>query len=385
MARTINKPGLLSADMGQVCATMWQWWRKELLGLLPPGLRQWLRQDDRRLILRPQGNMLLLASAADPLHPLREIPLDAETPDARAIQESLRPLRFDTAAVQLPPGMVLKRTVSLPVSAKNSLHTILGYQMASLTPWPQEQVYFGWHLQDTAGPMLHLTLYVCPRHKADPIIRPLEQLGFPIHHLLSDEGLLIKGFFAAPAPEGWRHKMRSPLPWLGLLTLAALALTLWLPLHFLSQEVAILETMAENERSKALQAAAIQQQLERLRAETVFLAKQRSRQPPVFMVIEDLAEHLPLDAWVYMMRQSGSEVVIWGMATSAKDVLVAMKKSRYWQHATFEAPAVEDNARDKERFQLRTLLARSPGTAQDDPTHGNGLSNDALDEEGLEP
>lgn len=374
-------------DMGQVLSTWWQWWRKELLELLPPGLRQWLHQDNRRLILRPRGNTLQLAAAADPLHPLREIPLDDGTPDAHAIQESLRPFGLDATAiaVQLPPDMVLKRAVSLPASARNSLHTILGYQMASLTPWPQEQVYFGWHLHDTAGPLLHLTLYVCPRTKADPVIQPLEQLGFQLHDLLSDEGLLIKDFFAAMEPVNWRQKLRSPLPWLGLLTLATLALTLWLPLHFMSRELAILETQSQRERAQALEASAIRQQLEQIKTETAFLAKRRSRQPPVFMVIEDLALHLPLDAWVYMMRQSGSEVVIWGMAASAKDVLAAMKKSRYWQHATFETPAVEDNSRDKERFQLRALLGRSPAATQDNPINGDGLSNDALDEEGLEP
>jgi general secretion pathway protein L len=386
MARTINKSGLLSMDMGQVFTTWWRWWRKELHGLLPAGIRQWLQQADRRLILRLQGNVLQLVTTTDPSHPLQELALE-DAPEPQAIHEHLRRHRLEKApvALQLPAGMVLRRAVSLPASARNNLRTILGYQMASLTPWSQEQVHFGWHLADTAGPMLHLTLYVCPRNKAEPVIQAMDRLGFQAHDLFTDEGLLIKDFLAPSTPASWRQRLRSPLLWLGVLTSILLALTLWLPLHFMSSELAILEARSQRLRAQALEASATRQQLEQIRTETAFLAKRRSRQPPVFMVIEDLADHLPLDAWVYMMRQSGSEAAIWGMAASAKEVLAAMKKSRYWQHAAFEAPAVEDDARNTERFQLRAALVSSGTATQGQTLSDNGLS-DALDEEeGLEP
>lgn len=374
-------------DMGQAFTTWWRWWRKELQDLLPAGMRQWLQQADRRLILRLQGNVLQLATTTDPLHTLQELALE-DTLGPQAIHGHLRHHRLENAAValQLPAGMVLRRGVSLPASARNNLRTILGYQMASLTPWSQEQVHFGWYLTDTAGPMLHLTLYVCPRNKSDPVIQTMDLLGFQIHDLFTDEGLLIKDFFASSTPVSWRQRLRSPLLWQGMLTLILLALTLWLPLHFMSRELAILEARSQRLRAQALEASATRQQLEQIRTETAFLAKRRSRQPAVFMVIEDLADHLPLDAWVYMMRQSDSEAAIWGMAASAKEVLAAMKKSRYWQHAAFEAPAVEDTTRGTERFQLRAALATSGAAGQQHTLNNNGLSDDALDEEeGLEP
>lgn len=374
-------------DMGQVFSTWWHWWRKELEELLPSSMRRWLQRTNRLMILRIQGNTLQLAMALEPGHIIREIPL-GDSSDAHAVQQDIPHLDLDatTVALQLPAGLVLKRAVTLPASARNNLGTILGYQMASLTPWSQDQVHFGWHVIASSGPLLHLTLYVCPRSRVEPILQPLRRLGLEVHDLLSEEGLLIRGFFAPHVPASWRQRLRSPLPWLGALTILLLALILWLPLHFMSQELALLEAQTQQVRTAALQTSATRQQLEQIKTETAFLAKRRSRQPPAFMVIEDLADHLPLDAWVYMMRQSGSEVAIWGMAASAKEVLAAMKKSRYWQHAAFEAPAVEDNTRGTERFQLRAVLS-SPGTTTAPSSPDNdGVSNDALDDdEDMEP
>jgi general secretion pathway protein L len=187
MARTINKSGLLNMDMGQVFSTWWHWWRKELEELLPSSMRRWLQRTNRLMILRIQGNTLQLAMALEPGHILGEIPL-GDSSDAHAVQQDMRRLDLDatTVALQLPAGMVLKRAVTLPASARNNLGTILGYQMASLTPWSQDQVHFGWHVIASSGPLLHLTLYVCPRSRVEPILQPLRRLGLEVHDLAAD-------------------------------------------------------------------------------------------------------------------------------------------------------------------------------------------------------
>lgn len=393
MSQTINKSGLLDVDVGQVLTSCWHWWRREIVEALPPELVQWLRQDNRRLIIRPTAATLQFVSSFDLQHVLYEILIDNLTVDNKSpdtntnadasastdtniieeiindiniahlqsINDAARPFGLDlnTTAIQLPQGMVLHRNVSLPLAARNNLSNILGFQMSSLTPWSKGQVYYGWRVQGTTGSMLNLTLYVCSRRQVDPIIHPLEKLGIHSHDLITDDGLLVKNFFAPAEQINWRNEIKKPLPWLCFFALVSLVFVSWLPLHFMSHEKTILEKQMQRERTQALEASTLRQQLNQIITETDFLAKIINDHIPTFVSIDDMTEQLPLNAWVYMLRRTGKEISVWGLAKSVKDVQDAMKKTQYWQRATFDASANDGNTGGDERFQMHVNLEQN--------------------------
>ena len=115
------------------------WWSGQLRSLLPGRLRGGgVRRGAMRLLLEP-GLSGVRAVGRGGAGASEAFALDAEG------LASLRAgLGGRAVELELPPGRMLSRTVSLPLAAERDPGQVLRYEMDRLTPFGAEAVHWSW-------------------------------------------------------------------------------------------------------------------------------------------------------------------------------------------------------------------------------------------------
>ena len=142
---------------GSFCA----WWQGELAALVPAPLRRLCSERRDLLVLDDSGPAPVVCR------------LRAGVCEAVARPRSGRLL------VRLPAQQALRQTVELPLAAEENLREVLRFEMARLTPFTAEQVYFGARVlrRDAAARSLAVDLAVARRAPVDRLRERAAALG----------------------------------------------------------------------------------------------------------------------------------------------------------------------------------------------------------------
>ena len=342
-----------------------RWWGGELLGLLPPRWRGWfhsgahwhlLQHDGAQWTLRCAGQAQPLASWADAL-------------DARVQQATLggalrgvdrEDLRL---ALLLPPAVVLRRTLALPLAARRNLPQVLAFEMDRQTPFSAAQVYFA--ARELAAPAaagrLHAELVVVTRGTLDPLLARLATLGIAIDAAdlaVGDDRLGVNLLPPEQTPHRPHPRRRLNL---ALATAGALLLVLLLAqwLHNRQVVLAQMQATVESMRGEAQQVAALRQQLQDNAGAAGFLALRKKNAVSRLAVLADITRRLPDSAWLerFSIDNTG-QLGMQGQSLQAVKLLDALKDSRLITDASFQGSIQPDPTTGKERFYLTAQLRR---------------------------
>jgi len=357
------------------------WWGGELRGMLPPRWRGWfgsgadwhlLQHADGQWSLRRSGHGDVLASWSDAANAAageeRIAPVALEVALQRVDREDLR------LALLLPPAVVLRRPLALPLAARDNLLQVAGFEMDRQTPFALAQVYYAVReLGTPAAPgRFNAELVVVTRDTLDPLRARLHAQGIAVDaaDLAVGDGRL--GVNLLP-PEQVPHRAR-PRRRLNLILAAAcvLLLTLVLGEWLHNRQLALTQMQAEVEamRGEAQQVAALRQQLQDNAGAAGFLAQRKKNTVAMLGLLQDVTARLPDSAWLerFSVDNTG-QLGFQGQSPQAAKLLDVLKDSKLITDASFQGSIQPDPTTGKERFYL-TARVNQPKPAVANPAPG---------------
>ncbi|WP_426687408.1 PilN domain-containing protein [Rhodanobacter ginsengiterrae] len=348
-----------------------QWWGGELRALLPVRWRSlfgsgadWylLQNTSTTWTLRHSGDTGVLASWDE----AQQIAGDAAGSAPMALREALhKGDREDLrVALLLPPALVLRRTLSLPLAARDNLGQVAGFEMDRQTPFTLAQVHYSVRELATTAPAgrFNAELVVVTRDALDPLLARLQaqSIGVDAVDLAVGDGRL--GVNLLPAERLPQHA--RPRRRLNLILAAACVLLLafvlgeWL--H--NRQLALQQMQAEVEgmRAEAQQVAALRQQLQDNAGAAGFLAQRKKNSVAMLSLLQDATARLPDSAWLerFSVDNTG-QIGFQGQSQQAAKLLDTLKDSQLITDASFQGSIQPDPTTGKERFYL-TARVRQP-------------------------
>ncbi|MDX5298031.1 MAG: PilN domain-containing protein [Gammaproteobacteria bacterium] len=269
----------------------------------------------------------------------------------------------------VPADRVLHRNLRLPSETRDSLREVLGYQLARLTPFPVEKLYFDVRASDQDLPEDQLDAQLCaiPRDEIDATLLQVERLThLPVARLLytpsaEAEPFNLFGHSRARSPLWRRLNFNCVL--MGILLLlvgAAVALPLYKKHAFVlerKQQIAELQRSVQDVEQK-------QAQLSAGLALVNTLVAQRQATVTLSDILAELTEIVPDNIYLRDLRVQGGKITISGSGTDVVGLIEQLNASPIFDGARFTS-SVSRNARTGEDqfsavFDLVPLGSDSP-------------------------
>lgn len=358
-----------------------EWWGSELRALLPVRWRTLFGGGALWHLLERQGDQWKLRRAehSEPLASWSDS-LDPAAQQA-ALAEALRGVdREDLRlALCLPASTVLRRTVLLPLAARDSLQQVGAFEMDRQTPFRAEQVRYDLHElnRPASAGRFAAELVAVPRTTLDPLLDRLSLLGISVDAVDMAIGHGRLGVNLLPPEQAPRRRHpRQQLNWAlaaGAVVLLLLVLAQWL--HNRQSTVDAMRTQVESMRTEAQSVSGLRQQLQDNAGAAGFLAARKKHTVSVLGVLQDLTQRLPDTAWLERMSiDNNGQVGFQGQSAQAAKLVDALKDSTVIADANFQGTIQADPTTGKERFymvaQLRKIADPKAKPASSAPAHG---------------
>lgn len=174
-------------------------------------------------------------------------------------------------------------------------------------------------------------------------------------------GLREAVFSANLLPGASRDAEGRAFSWLHtcLTVLLLIALILWAGSYPLKDELRLRQLRNENQKLVSAVAAvrAEEEELSRLRKETLFISGLKERKGEIFLVLDELSRIVPSQAYLLNLRYREGTVELQGSADTASNLVPLLERSPVFKNVGFTAPT--NRGRDnKETFSLKAELER---------------------------
>jgi len=349
------------------------WWGGELRGLLPLRWQGWfgsgaqwqlLQREGSQWRLRRSGHHEVLASwddAGDALMGREQARAALETAQGDVDREDRR------VALLLPAASVLRRTLALPLAARDNLREVVAFEMDRQTPFSVDQVHYAVRELSTpvAAGRVNVELVAVPRARLDPLLARLRELEVTVDAVDVAQGDGRLGINLLPPEQSPRRV--HPRRRLNLVLAAACVLLLGLVLgQWLHNRQAALATMqaeVEGMRDEARQVAALRQQLQDNAGAAGFLAQRKKNTVSMLALLREITAQLPDDAWLERLSvDNRGQVGFQGQSPQAAKLLDALKDSTLITGAGFQGSIQPDASSGKERFYLTARVKAATAT-----------------------
>ena len=344
------------------------WWGGELRALLPVRWRSWFADGADWYLLQVDGDSWSLRRRghAESLAQWNEA---VEVMPARAFATALQQVdREDLrVALLLPPAQVLRRSLSLPLAARDNLHQVVGFEMDRQTPFGVAQVYYAVRELQAAAPAgrCQVELVAAARAGVDPLLARLRAQGIAVDAVdvaVADDRLGVNLL-----PPEQRPRRVHPRRRLNLILAAGVVLLLLLVglewRHNREAALAAMQAEVAAMRGDAAQVASLRQQLQDNAGAAGFLAQRKKDTVGMLELLRDATARLPQGTWLerFSVDNTG-QIGMQGQSQQAAKLLDALKDSSVITDAGFQGSIQPDASTGKERFYL-TARVRQAATA----------------------
>lgn len=351
------------------------WWGGELRAMLPPRWQalcrsgaDWhlLQRVDNDWVLRGAGQQEPLARWSDAADaPAQQAALNAALQSVD--REDLR------LALVLPPAEALRRTLALPLAARNNLPQVIAYEMDRQTPFSVAQVYYAVRelAQPPAGGRFQAELVAVRRDTLDPMLARLQTLGIGIDAAdlaLADDRLGVNLLPPDQSPHRQRPRRRLNLALAaGCVLLLALVLGQWL--HNRRAALAQMQAQVQDMHGDVQQVTSLRQQLQDNAGAAGFLAQRKQKSVAMLSLLQDLTRRLPDSTWLerFSIDNTG-QIGMQGQSKQAAKLLDVLKDSSLIDNPGFQGSIQPDATSGKERFYLVGQLHQPAASAAPPPT-----------------
>lgn len=338
------------------------WWLAELIGMVPPHLKQKLTFARGQVVLiqNESGYGVLHRTgaverslgqlAADA--PLSAASLAAAIGDARLARRTLRgklPL-----VLRLPSDVALVTRLTLPATVKADLAQILRFEMDRRTPFSADDAFFSYDILP-GGPAgkLPIVMTVVAKTAISELLARLAPLGIAIRQVTvaGASGLPVSGNLL-PA-QGVGNGRQRLITRFGVAAMILLVVGVLYSVWQDSEDVvsALRQDMA-NLRKTIEQVEATRSEIERLRAASDFLSERRRTSPTVTHMLADLTRVLPDDTWLTQLSMQDDKLQIAGYSAAAAGLIGKVMQSPTFHAAQFRSAVTQDASVGRERFEM---------------------------------
>ncbi|HEX5304872.1 MAG TPA: PilN domain-containing protein [Dyella sp.] len=354
------------------------WWGGELRALLPSPLQRALVGGAAWHLLERRGAEWHLRRAGETSELAHWSDADDPAMQQQALRQALaavdpQDLRL---ALCLPASAGLRRTLALPLAARDNLAQVAGFEIDRQTPFRAEQVVMDVReLDQPAGEgRFAAELIVLPRAALDPLLERLAALRIRVDavDLLSADGHRVGANLLAPALRPRRSDPRRRLNLaLGVTSVVLVLLALGQWLHNRQLALDAMQAQVDAMRGEAQQVAALRQQLQDNAGAAGFLAQKKKDSVPVLALLDELTRRLPDTAWLERFSLDASGAIgFQGQSVQAARLVDALKDSPLIRDVGFQGSIQPDPTTGKERFYMVGKVRTPPSAAPAPATSG---------------
>jgi general secretion pathway protein L len=342
------------------------WWLRELAGLVPHRIRNPGRRERRSsvLILGRERSVVLLRTAEGE-RPLGSVDTSGPDHDQRLgelLKQAKR--RGRTVTVRLSEELGLRKILELPAAAKDDLNQVLRFEMDRLTPFRADEVCFAHRVvgSDARNRRLSVELQLAPQREIDRVLQTARRFGLSparIELARGAEGGDPLNLLSGDSGPGTRDgRLNRALALLALvLAMGAVAI----PLQRQRATVAELESEVSAARALAEESLAMRDRLGVLTKSAQFVLADKTRQPLVVQVLDELTRLIPDQAHLLQLELRDQTVELHGFASTASDLIGLLEQSPLFKAPQFRAPVTQDRRSGAERFHISVELTSGEG------------------------
>jgi general secretion pathway protein L len=335
-----------------------QWWGQQLRDCLPDALRRLWHYGQPALAIHLADAQLkiLPPDGGEPITvPVAAIE-DGEIPTSVAdfLANGAAPQRV---YLTLAPGQFLVRDLALPHAARPHLAETIGYQLAKLTPFSQDDAYFACGVReegDRDAPLQGWFVAV-PKAQINAAMRLLDHPppsnpiriaqppdpGQPVTVVLK----LVRASDAQPR--------RTRYAWVGLVLAWLVAGGLHVYQRF--DERSQLQAMLQNLRVEAAEVVALRDRLDQAGLQMARLEDARRSSPSSLAMLDELTTLLDDNTWLQRLDFDGEDLTLDGNAATPAAVVESLEGSPTFDRVRFESLS-RDERTATDRFRIRAHL-----------------------------
>jgi general secretion pathway protein L len=358
---------MLSATIGQV-RTFFEWWGRELTGMLPA----WLRESGKRAGLAhivafdDDGFRLLDAKSVS-----KRTDGGTDGPSQRGgtlsppqilsqLRETQRGQSALAIGLRIPLSFCFSRVVELPSSAAEDFSRLMILDMERATPFRSSDVFSAFVVMARAsGQSAKTTLrqFIVKRALLSGVISQLETAGLHVEHIdcWDETGIapIELDFRAEETTQLLSHRsLARPIMAASLISVLLAGYAAYSYLGRMQEALTKLETQTNELRAASASKREAKKAARAAQATLAALETLSGTTVPKLAVVDELSRLLPDSAWVSDARLSNGGADINGFAASAVALLPLLEKSPLFVDANSSSAVTFDTREDKERFSI---------------------------------
>jgi general secretion pathway protein L len=264
----------------------------------------------------------------------------------------------DAAVLQLPPGLLLERTIILPLAAERDLLRVVGYEMDRLTPFRLDAVVWSCKTLDrnAARQQLQVQLRIVPRAPLQPMLDALGRAGV-VPACLEAVDDANPGRAIPLGGQPGRSRLQRRMDALALAGCGALAVVA-AALPFVLQSFAwnAIEARIEAVKADVTEAELLRGRIARSATAAGAVAAERSQAGAPLHALALLTEALPDDTVLTQLSAQQRKLTISGRSAGAARLLGTLAAHPLLRDPAFTAPVIRDDASGAEMFSIRLEL-----------------------------
>lgn len=342
-------------ELKQTVSVFLHWWGEGLYRGLPGFLRKWFYASMPHLVLQLQDTALAQVVWVEDgkARPLGRLPLGEGEPAEEVLAALPKLAKGKPYAVEvcLPPKQALHLVHTFPEAVKNNLRQVVGYQLDRLTPFTAENACFDASIKahDKQRKEITADIYLMPRRWVEQLGLQLQRRGIQaIQHLtIADAPASLNLLGGNPQQQTQRWSL-LPL----YLFLAALVLSLLLPLAYQYRRVGQIEAALAEVRRTASEQLAVRDQLLEAGEVLQFVMQKRKESPMALDTVERLSALLPQNTWLERLELNGNRLELRGESGAALALIDALEGSPEFSAVRFKAPVSRNKDTGHDRFHL---------------------------------
>jgi general secretion pathway protein L len=269
----------------------------------------------------------------------------------------LRLEQCDEVVLLLPPHVVLRRTIELPVAARADLASAISFMVERHTPFPLELAHFTFRVtkHDKNRKVILVELAVIARTTLQDILASTDRHAISLTRIQIDGDDVLPPLVFAPLQsesrrsQSWRHQPWKPIlaGGLALLVVGPFMLAEHIHAHALTLQESVAARAATARRGAQLRG-----ELQTLIAATEFVPT-REKLPRAIEIVSKLTKALPDDVWLFSFELNGDELRLAGFAANVPNLLTSLQAVPIFDAPAFSSPVVHGTDRDRFEISLR--------------------------------
>lgn len=337
------------------------WWRSELLAILPESLVAWLGGTAGpviRLGIETNGVRVEAVSATGRVEHSGTIGWsDYSVPALDRYLSRIGMKRSDQViGIVLPPTAFFRRSFEIPARARERLDAITRQELEHRTPFRAESVHLDMVIEPRQRDSKTLTIrqtivrrdfVEAAAHRVD---LPLADIHF-VAPAMNDNGSLVSSISLRPEAD---RAVPFTKRLLHILTVAAVIITgLDAALFWWRQErtITAVEAKVAVVHEHAVVVRSLEQEIVRIRSALRALEKRRASLSTAD-VWQETSRLLPNHSWATDWRFREGSVSIAGFSAAATELVGIFEKSPLFAQASLDAPITFDAANGRDHFSL---------------------------------